>query len=1113
MSAQPGDDRLVRPVAWPVHDGLDLDVLERLASLVSSTAPRGVLVELTGFVAQTLGVDHVFVGELDHHEPGRIRTVARFEHGRPADNFTYSLAGSPCEEVLGEDYCYFPTGVQARYPEDVALVEKGIDSYVGAVLRTGRGERLGLFVVMHSTPLRLDRATAALLRLAAARLAAELQMHRAERTLDAQGRDRQALLDAIPDMLLRTRVDGTFLGCKPARDVPMLADPAMFVGRKVMDVLPEAVAIESMRCIERAVATGEVQVHHYQLEFDGRARDFEARIAPSGPDETLTVIRDVTRRRRAERRVTIMVSALEQTADTVIITDHAGTVQYVNRAFEHATGYTRREILGQPARLLVGEDVDAVNFATMREALLDGRVFSGALATRRKDGTLLFEEKNVTPLADEDGTIIRFIATGRDVTAQLRDQAQLREQEERFRQLAENIDGVFWMFCARERRLIYASPAYERIWRRPVRDLYSARGDWLAALHPADRGQVRLAARDRPIDQPFSEEYRLLHEDGTITWIHSRAFPIRDADGRVYRLAGIAEDVTERKLQGDALARLGRILDQSSNDIYMIDGESGRILQANRGARRNLGFDMDSLTARTVYELLPLMTPEQLGAIVQPLRDGADDLVSFETDISRADGSRFPAEVRVHFAAEESPPLFVAIVQDISQRREIESRLNYMAYYDALTGLPNRRQLTGRVNQSIVEARRHGRHAALVFIDLDRFKLINDSLGHSVGDALLKVVAQRLQDTIRTGDMVARVSGDEFIVLLADVAHLDDVARVADKLLAALAEPVAVPGRTLFVTASLGIATYPRDAGDFEGLFKHADSAMYHAKQAGRNNFQFFTEEMNRRAKRQLQLETALQSALSRREFVLHYQPQVELETGRLLGIEALLRWQHPTLGLVPPGEFIPLAEENGLIVPIGEWVLAQACRDARTWLDAGLRDVQVAVNVSSRQFQQGKLLELVSGTLAATGLPARLLDIELTESLLMEDPDSAVAIMQSISALGVTFSIDDFGIGYSSLAYLRRFPVTTLKIDRSFVAEIVDKPDDAAITSTIIAMAHNLNMTVVAEGVEDAHQLAVLRRLGCDAIQGYHFARPMALTELGEFLAGVASGSGARGA
>jgi diguanylate cyclase (GGDEF)-like protein/PAS domain S-box-containing protein len=1085
----------------PAAQVIKPDDITRLAELVGRHGDRALLIELSAFLARTLCIDHVFFGDIRPRDPERVRTIGYFRNGAPAAEFSYALAGSPCEQVLGETYFHASGGVQAGFPKADLVAELGIQSYAGVLLRSVRGAPLGLLVLMHGGMRQLTPAEEALIRIAAARAAGALESLRSVHATDVRDRDRQALLDALPDMLLRVRKDGTFLACKPGKGLPMFAPPEVFLGRPMSAIMPADLASESLTRIERAVATGEVQVHEYQLKFDDSTRDFEARIAPSGPDEVLMVIRDTTRQQQAERQLLIVNSALEQTADTVIITDRAGIVLYVNRAFEEATGYERAEIVGRHASLLFLLDhPDAPGMAVIVNVMRAGDVYSGLFATRCKDGSVLLEDKNITPLTDESGEVIRYVGTGRDVAERRLAQANLAEQEERFRQLAENIDGVFWVFCAHERRFLYVSPAYERVWRRPVATMYSERNEWLQSVHPDDRDRVRRAALSRPVDT-FSEEYRLLHADGTVTWILSRAFPIHDANGNVYRLAGIAEDITERKVQGDMVARLGRILDRSSNEIYIIDGEEARILQANHGAQRNLSYSMEELATKSVFELMPMMTHDELDAVIAPLREGTEDLVRFETEMQRSDGSRYPAEVRVHFAPEESPPVYVAILQDISERKEIETRLNYMAYYDALTGLPNRRQLNARVREIIVEANRHGRLAAMVFIDLDRFKVINDSLGHIVGDALLKVVAQRLQDNVRTGDMVARVSGDEFIVLLANIAQVDDVTRIAGKLLSALAEPVLLPGRRLFVTASLGIALYPRDSGDFEGLFKHADTAMYHAKQLGRNNFQFFTEAMNRRAKRQLALETELQGALARGEFVLHYQPQVNLATGRLLAIEALLRWRHPSLGLVPPVEFIPLAEEIGLIVSIGEWVLEQGCRDALRWHEAGFTGVPVGVNVSSRQFQQGKLYELVSRTLAKTGLPPRLLDLELTESLLMQDPDGAVEIMGAISGLGTTFSIDDFGIGYSSLAYLRRFPVQTLKIDRSFVAEIVDNPDDAAITSTIIAMAHNLNMLVIAEGVEDDAQLDALRRLGCDAIQGFQICKPMPLADLLAFL------------
>jgi diguanylate cyclase (GGDEF)-like protein/PAS domain S-box-containing protein len=572
-----------------------------------------------------------------------------------------------------------------------------------------------------------------------------------------------------------------------------------------------------------------------------------------------------------------------------------------------------------------------------------------------------------------------------------------------------------------------------------------------------------------------------------------RRTPFTDTDKEILKLmAHWVESELERQQTEAVTTRLGRILDDSSNEIYIFDAKSLAFLQANQGAQQNLGYSMEELTRLTPVDLKPEHTRESFEAVLVPLRRGEQNMVVFFSTHRRKDGSLYPVEVRLHLSNTGSPPVFVAIIQDITERRQVEERLSYLAHYDTLTGLPNRVLLQDRLNQAMIEADRQDRMVAIMFLDLDRFKIINDTLGHETGDVLLKEVAGRLLGSVRAGDTIARLGGDEFTVVLANVTQVDDVAHIAQKIIDSFASPFHVGGRELFVSTSIGITLYPFDDNNLDGLLRNADASMYQAKEMGRNTFQFYTAEINWRTTKRLALETALRHALERNELELHYQPQVNLKTGKITGAEALLRWHHPEMGLVAPLEFIPLAEETGLIIPIGEWVLRTACAQAQTWHLSGCRGFQIAVNLSARQIQQRSFAKEVEGILRQTGLDPRQLDLELTESLIMQNTDTTLAAMDELNAIGAIFSMDDFGTGYSSLGYLKRFPIDTLKIDQSFMRDIPGDLDDAAIAQAIIAMAHSLKIRVIAEGVETAKQLAFLRYHKCDGIQGYYFSKPI---------------------
>jgi diguanylate cyclase (GGDEF)-like protein/PAS domain S-box-containing protein len=609
------------------------------------------------------------------------------------------------------------------------------------------------------------------------------------------------------------------------------------------------------------------------------------------------------------------------------------------------------------------------------------------------------------------------------------------------------------------------------------------------------------------------------------TWFLTESFVLRKVKALVEASRRIAAgDFTARAALGRGHGELGELAEAfdhmagsierhfnqamgimaAAPEAMVISDETGRIVMTNAQTQQLFGYADHELIGQPVEILIP----ERLRASHAGHRGryhGNPRTMGMRMDLvaRRKDGSEFPVDISLGVLASEQGRLVVSAIRDISERKLHEAKITHQATHDALTDLPNRAYFRDLLARGLAQAQRTETLLAVLFLDLDGFKNINDTLGHEAGDALLKTVAQRIVGVLRKDDVVARQGGDEFTIMLQGIHTVPDIIQIADKLLEAVSRPVAHGEHPMYVTASIGITISPFDDEDVDSLLRNADTAMYQAKGAGKNRFSFYTAEMNAEIVDRMEIEAGLRRALDEDQFVLHYQPQAEIKGLGVIGMEALIRWNHPERGMIPPDRFIPVAEESGLIVPIGEWVLRTACRQIKEWQAAGFHDLKVSVNLSPRQFHQERLLEMIARVLEETGLDPRsgALGLELTESMVMHNSERAASIMARLHAMGLSIAIDDFGTGYSSLSHLKRFPISTLKIDRSFVRDIASDPDDAAIASTVVALGHSLKLRVIAEGVETDDQLQRLRAMGCDEMQGYYLSKPLPVEAATNFL------------
>ncbi|SMP57813.1 EAL domain-containing protein [Noviherbaspirillum suwonense] len=571
--------------------------------------------------------------------------------------------------------------------------------------------------------------------------------------------------------------------------------------------------------------------------------------------------------------------------------------------------------------------------------------------------------------------------------------------------------------------------------------------------------------------------------------------------------------INQMKLMEQRLELWARVFEASSEGIMIIDPQ-GRIVDVNRAVCRGANLDLDDLLGMNPRFLLGSGNPDGFFA---DITDAALNLGSWQGEawLKRKGREPYPAWLVLNAVRDAQGQVshYIAITLDISERKKNEQRIAYMAQHDALTGLPNRSLCQERLQLSIDQAKRSGQRVAVLFVDLDRFKNINDSLGHHVGDGLLRSISSRLLNVVRNGDTVARLGGDEFVVILNGITAVEEIGKIVDqRLISQIRRPHHVDGAELHISCSVGVAVYPDDGSDIDRLMRHADVAMYQAKNSGRDNLQFFTPELNERVLRRLQLENDLRHAVERDELVLYYQPRIDARTGALAGVESLVRWMHPQRGLIPPADFIPIAEESGLIVGIGAWIIAEACSQHRHWRRAGIGAVPVSINLSAVQLREPGLCATLDAALRQHAVEPAQIELELTESILMDKVDDTIAVLRDIKALGCTISIDDFGSGYSSLSYLYRFPIDKLKIDRAFIQNMHSAPQNLAVTNAIIGLGHTLGLQVVAEGVERLEDVDLLRAAGCDELQGFYYSRALPAAEAQAWMAAhAAAGSGGR--
>jgi len=945
----------------------------------------------------------------------------------------------------------------------------------------------------------------------------------------------RGLLEAAPDAMVIVNQRGEIMLLNVQAEKQFGYGRDELVGQEVKKIIPEGFGERLIADGNRTAAEALAQQIGTGIELYGRRRDgsefpIEIMLSPLESAEGILVaaaIRDISVRKDREKHLAQMEGRyrglLEAAPDAMVVVNQGGEIVLLNVQAEKQFGYRRDELVGQKVKNIIpqgfAERLIADGTRSAADALAQQIGTGIELSGRRRDGSEFPIEIMLSPLESAEGILVT--AAIRDISlrkkaerhlAQMESRRQLvedalRESEERYRMLLDGVqDYAIFMMDPRGQVVSWNAGA-ERIKGYTADQIIGHSFSCFFPPEDIERGRPEEVLRITAASGRHEEQGMRVRKDGSQFLASVTFTALHDPAGNLRGFSEISHDLRESK---ESEAKYRGLL-EAAPDAMVVVNQRGEITLLNVQAEKQFGYRRDELVGQKVKNIIPEGFAERL--IADSLRSAEDALAQqigtgIELNGKRKDGSEFPIEIMLSPLESAEGILVTAAIRDITTRKKAEAQMIHASEHDFLTGLPNRMLLNDRVNQAIRLSERYRRKLAVLFLDLDGFKHINDSLGHPAGDKLLQSVAKRLVDCVRGSDTVSRQGGDEFVVLLLEQEHLEDAAMTVRRMLQAVAEAHSIDQHDLHVTSCVGVSVYPNDGLDAETLIKNADTAMYQAKENGPQTYQFFKSAMNVRAVERQGIEESLRRALERKEFALHYQPKINLRTGETAGAEALIRWTHPTRGRVSPAQFIPVAEDCGLILPIGNWVLREACQQARAWLDAGLPLGTMAVNISAMQLRDKNFLEGVFAILKDTGLDPRSLELELTESILMKHAESTASILKSLRSSGVQLAVDDFGTGYSSLSYLRKFPIDALKIDQSFVRQITTIPDETIIVEAVISMGRSLKLRVVAEGVETQEQLAFLQAHQCDEAQGYYFSRPLLPHQFANMLENQLAGS-----